>query len=197
MKLVFSYHAQNETKGWELGNKGEVSKQDSLLSGSSFDLLVSRKGIKFPLGYSRLRIWLCHYSGSGRCCGAGSISGRKTYTCLAGSQKKKKKKVNLKLKKKKRDKVWVGVSFDPRQLMSKRRDQRFGAVSPSQRLDQSILYILYMTWLRQRRNQVSKVFRSVQGNLNFGHDPKEKKTKNHKTESQLLERVNASYQFCI
>ena len=42
-----------------------------------------------PLWYSWLRIWHCHCSGPGRCCGTGSISGQRISTCHRQGQKKK------------------------------------------------------------------------------------------------------------
>ena len=45
-----------------------------------------------PLWHSRLRIWHCHSSCSGHCCGTGLIPGLRTSTCCGSSQKKKKKK---------------------------------------------------------------------------------------------------------
>ena len=54
--------------------------------------LPSRRAIKeVLLWHSGLRIWHCHYSGSGCCCGVGLIPGLGTSACRGSGQKKKRK----------------------------------------------------------------------------------------------------------
>ena len=45
--------------------------------------------LEFPLGTAGLRIWRCHCSGVGHCCGTGLIPGLGTSTCLWVWGKKK------------------------------------------------------------------------------------------------------------
>ena len=49
-----------------------------------------------PLWSSGLRIWHCHCSSRGHCCGSGSIPGPGTSTCHGHGQKNKKEQNNLK-----------------------------------------------------------------------------------------------------
>ena len=51
--------------------------------------------LTFPLWNSWLRISHCHCSGSGLCCGAGSVPDSGTSACWGHGHKKKKKKKNL------------------------------------------------------------------------------------------------------
>ena len=45
-----------------------------------------------PMWFSRLRIWHCHCSGSGCCCGVGSIPGPGIYACHTCDQKERDRK---------------------------------------------------------------------------------------------------------
>ena len=56
----------------------------------SNQLQVNRNSRGVPLWCSRLRIWYCHHSNGGRCCGVDSIPGPGPFTCHGRSQKKKK-----------------------------------------------------------------------------------------------------------
>ena len=44
-----------------------------------------------PIWLSTLRIWHCHYSGSGHCCGSGSVPSPGTSACLGRGQQQTNK----------------------------------------------------------------------------------------------------------
>ena len=59
-------------------------------NGTSSASLRKNCEVGVPLRHSRLRIWCCHYSSLGPCCGSGLIPGLGTSTCRGCGQNEKK-----------------------------------------------------------------------------------------------------------
>ena len=55
-----------------------------------YKLPIKNFAEEFPWWHSRLRIWHCHCSGLGSCCGVGSVLGTGTSSCCGHNQKLKK-----------------------------------------------------------------------------------------------------------
>ena len=53
---------------------------------------LNKMSLRVPLWLSSLRMWRCHCSGSGHCCGTDSIPGLETSACCGCSQNKTKQK---------------------------------------------------------------------------------------------------------
>ena len=60
---------------------------------SSWSAFVNKTTPRLPLWCSRLRIWWCHCSGLGHCCGEGSVPGLGISICQGASKMKKKKQL--------------------------------------------------------------------------------------------------------
>ena len=88
-KAVFEIPKSESWKYWAIWNK-PVAKGQKLCD-CTYEV---PKKVKFgvPVWCSRLRIWHCHCSGSGRWCGMGSIPGPGTSSCRRRGLKKKKVK---------------------------------------------------------------------------------------------------------
>ena len=71
-----------------MGNKESSKRAD-------FNSPLSNIVPGVPLWHSGLRIWCCHCSSLGHCCGAGSIPGPGTSICYGCGQKKKNHSISM------------------------------------------------------------------------------------------------------